>query len=251
MYRPGRAVARLVCAALLAVLIASISVVSGNRVTVARAAATSETFADYSMMFNRSAGQFFSGDWAGQWAWQPTSSTESIINWGTPAGWPASVTDREHFIRDGDWILIDGWEGNGTYYTQRIWLEQICDADGLNCQTLATSGLQRYVMWNVQSTAYMLKTWGTITEQSSGKVVDFGHTEIWSPSMGCWNQYLGSQTCIKQWESWWDNNGSPGTPITRKQDRDVFLARGLGMAFAVRQYFPSTWNADGRYYWSW
>lgn len=240
MTRTSRIIACLAC-------LASVVSVSSVQTVSARAAvsASSETFADYSMMFQsqRRAGQFYSGGAvAGNWTWEPQSATQSYIDWGT--------NDRENYIQQGNWVMIDGWWGNGTYYTERVTQELICDASGQNCSPLPSSGgLQHYVQWSVPSGSYMLKAWGTITEQSSGKFFDFGHTQIWSGPQTCSNQYLGSQTCIKQWESWWDNNGQPGQPITRKLERDNFLARGIGMAFTVLQYYPSSWRADLRSYW--
>ena len=67
----------------------------------------------------------------------------------------------------------------------------------------------------------------------------------------CSNRYLGDQTCIKQWESWWDNNGSPGKPIARKLERDQYIARGKGMAFKIHQYFPKEWKSEAKSYWTW
>lgn len=219
--------------------------------TVTAARADTNTYDAYSRMFTRSAGQYWAGGAvAGQWAWKPTLSTQSEISWGDPANWPPSYAER--FLRSGDWVMIDGWTGNGTYYTERVTKELIGDANCANLQPIPSNGgRQHYVKWTIPSSGYCLKAWGTITEQSSGKVVDFGHTQIWSPPAACSNLYYKAQICIKQWESWWDNNGSPGKPITRRLERQNQLARGLGMAFSVRQYYPSAWNADLRYHWNW
>jgi hypothetical protein len=66
------------------------------------------------MMFQRTAGQYAASDGtAYQWAWSPTSATESHMSWGDPTAWPPIAA--EHFIHAGDWVLLDGW-GNGTYY---------------------------------------------------------------------------------------------------------------------------------------
>ncbi|WP_238175342.1 hypothetical protein [Kribbella pratensis] len=51
--------------------------------------APAETYAQYSLMFEKSAGQYFAGGTAaGQWAWTPLSTTESDISWGDPKAWP-------------------------------------------------------------------------------------------------------------------------------------------------------------------
>jgi hypothetical protein len=210
------------------------------------------TYADYSRINMPAAGQYWSdGAAAGQWAWTPHSASESDISWGDPANWPPKSAEK--FVRSSDWLLLDGWADHGTYYTQRVTKELVGDASCNNLVPIASDGaLQHYVRWAVQSHAYCLKAWGTITEASSGKSFEFGHTQIWSPPASCSNQYLGTRTCIKQWESWWDNNhDAPGTPISRRLERDQFIARGVGMAFKIQQYFPTPWLTELRYSWNW
>ncbi|MFI7641552.1 hypothetical protein [Nonomuraea sp. NPDC049400] len=209
-----------------------------------------ENYGQYSQFAERSAGQHWAdGQAAGQWTWKPLSSTTSEISWGDPKKWPPDYAEK--FVHDGDWLMLDGWRDNGTYYKLRVTKEQIGDAKCGNLRTFATSGQQHYVKWDIPAQGYCLKAWGTLTEQSSGKVVDFGHTQIWSPPAPCSNRYLSGKTCIKQWESWWDNNGDPGKPIARKLERDQYLARGLGMAFKIQQYFPKNWLSEARSYWNW
>ena len=220
----------------------------------AQAETAGEVYGAYSRMMSRSAGQYWSGSQVGgQWAWNPQSADESRIGWGDPAAWPPDYA--ETFVRQGDWVLLDGWSGNGTYYTVRVTQEQVGDAKCANLQPLpsdpSSGGRQHYVRWTVPTQAYCLKAWGTITEESSGKVVDFGHTQIWSPPAPCSNAKYGRETCVKQWESWWDNQGAPGKPITRKLERDQFIARGIGMAFAIQQYFPKAWRAEAHSDWTW
>ncbi|MET8007189.1 hypothetical protein [Nonomuraea glycinis] len=215
------------------------------------ASATSgDDYGQYSRIAARSAGQYWAdGKVAGQWAWKPLSATTSEISWGDPKTWPPNYGEK--FVRDGDWVTLDGWSGNGTYYRLRVTKEQIGDAKCENLRTFATSGPQHYVKWDIPATGYCLKAWGTLTEESSGKVIKFGHTQIWSPPAPCSNQYISGQTCIKQWESWWDNKGDLSGPITRKLDRDQYIARDKGMAFRIHQYFPKTWKAEARSYWTW
>jgi hypothetical protein len=219
--------------------------------TAASAQAAQPTYDEFSRISVRSAGQYWAdGQVAGQWAWNPQSAGESRISWGDPAKWPPDYA--ETFIRRGDWLLLDGWSGNGTYYKLNVTRQLIGDGTCHGLRPLpGAEGRQRYVRWTIPDQPYCLKAWGVITEESSGKTVDFSHTQIWSPPQACSNPHYGAQTCIKQWESWWDNNGSPGTPITRKLDRDVSIARGIGMAFAIRQSYPSSWRADLRYHWNW
>ena len=58
-------------------------------------------------------------------------------------------------------------------------------------------------------------------------------------------QYYSGGTVAGQW---WDDNGHP---YGLQLDRTQYIARGLGMAFEIRQTYPSAWLADGRYYWTW
>ncbi len=210
-----------------------------------------ETYADYSMMFERSAGQFWAdGQPAGQWAWNPQSEDGSHISWGSPETWPPEMA--EVFVHDGDWVLLEGWHDNGTFYRLEVDTEQVGDGNCQNMRDLPTDGgAQRYARWTIPDSAYCLKAWGTIVEESTGTRIDFGHTQTWSPPARCSNAYYQGQTCIKQWESWWDNNGSPGSPIERRLERDQYLARGIGMAFKVVQFYPRPWSADLRFDWTW
>ncbi|MGH3719056.1 MAG: hypothetical protein ACRDRI_09500 [Pseudonocardiaceae bacterium] len=217
-------------------------------------AASSDDYGEYSLMTQRHTGQFFSdGSLAGQWSWTPRSGTprsgtppgdESEVSWGDPSkSRPDSV---EHFIHAGDWVLLDGWRDGGTYYVQRVSRELIGDGSCRNMTPLPSDGgRQHYVQWTITPQAYCLQAWGTITEQLSGKTVEsFFHSQVWSPPSTCRNTYLGARTCIRQWESWWDNNGTPGAPVTRKLERSVYLARGVGMGFVIDQTYPHSWHAE-------
>lgn len=215
----------------------------GNR-PVAAADAT-DTYADYSRITERSAGQFWSGGAeAGQWSWRTDAPGEYSISWDRDE--PES---RERFVRsdDGAWLLLDGWSDNGTYYTQRVTSESIGDADCTDMRPVPPDGgRQHYVRWNTPDTGYCLDARGTITEKSSGTVIDFRHRQVWSPPEACSNAHFSGRVCIKQHETWWDDNQHPWQ---KTRERDVYLAEGLGMAFKVRQSFPSTWGADLRYVW--
>lgn len=216
------------------------------------------TYGDFTRMLTRSAGQYWSGNQAYQWAWSPISPTESWISWGDPKTWPPSY--GEHFIVSGDWVLIDGWADNGTYY--KITTTVDWTATGTSCTgtrvDFPTGGAQHYAHWTIPTTGYCMFTEGTITEQSSSKQIHYRHEQIWSPPAPCpTNPYLPAATCIKQTERWSDDNGLPFAP---RLLRDVWIARGYGMAWQIRNYAPTanptnpgpvTWRADGRYYWSW
>ncbi|TDW60828.1 hypothetical protein [Kribbella pratensis] len=211
--------------------------------------AATETYAQYSLMFEKSAGQYFAGGTAaGQWAWTPLSATESDISWGDPTAWPPK--SAEHFIHDGDWVLLDGYsDGAGRPLTQvqRVTSETIGDANCNNMQPLPSNGgRQHYVRWTIPTTGYCLDATGTIKPPNGSTTVNFRHLQKWLPPHPCTNPYYSSQTCITQYEQWWDDNHHP---YSLQLTRTVELARGLGMAFTNRTTVPLTWNADGRYYW--
>lgn len=212
-----------------------------------------ETYGDYAMLKHRRSGLLYSGNApASQWAWTPQLDGSSWISWGNPAA--ASVPYREHFLHDGEWVVLDGWEDNGTYYTQRVTTEQIGGPSGTNLVPLPLREDRReqYAKWVIPTTGYTLKSWGTITEESSGKVVDFGHTQMWYPPAVVFNRYLGDHKCIRQWEAWWDNNGTPGTPITRKLERTIRYGLGIGPGYLIEQWYPGSWKAELRcHHWTW
>jgi hypothetical protein len=207
-------------------------------------AAQSENYGQYSLMTQRHAGQLYSGgSFAGQWSWT-SQGNEFDVLWGDPSKWPSD--NAEHFIHSGDWVLLDGWRSLGKYsYIQRVNRELIGDGSCQNMTPLPSDGgREHYVQWTIAPRAYCLQAWGTITEQFSGKTVNFYHSQVWSPPSPCSNAHLGAQTCIRQWETWSDNNGSPGTPITCKLERSSYLARGVGMGFVIDQTYPHPWHAE-------
>ncbi|WP_345393187.1 hypothetical protein [Nonomuraea salmonea] len=126
---------------------------------MAAPAQAAENYGQYSRFGERSAGQHWAdGQVAGQWAWKPLSSTTSEISWGDPKKWPPAYGEK--FVHSGDWLMLDGWRDNGTYYTVRVTKEQIGDAKCGNLRALATSGRQHYVKWGISSQGYCLKAWG-------------------------------------------------------------------------------------------
>src|SRR3954468_15012170 len=92
-----------------AMVVAAATALSVARPSDAAAPApTAETYGQYSLMFEKSAGQYWAGGTAaGQWAWTPLTATTSDISWGDPKSWPPK--SAEHFIHDGDWVLLDGY----------------------------------------------------------------------------------------------------------------------------------------------
>ncbi|ADB35689.1 hypothetical protein Kfla_6697 [Kribbella flavida DSM 17836] len=222
-------------------------------VTVALLAATgtaraaTENYGQYSLMFERSAGQYWAGgSAAGQWAWFPQSETTSDISWGDPKAWPPKSAER--FVRNGDWVLLDGYsDGAGRPVTQvqRVTSETIADATCADPQPLPSAdGRQHYVRWTVPATGYCLDARGTITNGST--TVNFRHLQKWLPAHPCANPYFAGRTCITQVEQWWDDDNHP---YALQLSRTLELARGLGMAFTNRTTFPVEWNADAKRYW--
>lgn len=63
-----------------------------------------------------------------------------------------------------------------------------------------------------------------------------------------WDACLSGQVCISGHERWRDGSGHSCSP---RLDRTRYLARGQGMAVEIRQTYPVTWPAGGRYCWSW
>ncbi|WP_432942999.1 hypothetical protein ACQPXM_38950 [Kribbella sp. CA-253562] len=211
------------------------------------AAAPVENYGQYSLMFERSAGQYWAGGTAaGQWSWTPSSATTSDISWGDPKAWPPKSAER--FVREGDWVLLDGYnDGVGRPLTQiqRVTTEKIGDATCADLQPLPSAdGRQHYVKWTIPAAGYCLDATGTIKGSSTS--VNFRHLQKWLPPHPCSNPSFAKQTCITQVEQWWDDNKHP---YSLQLSRSVELARGLGMAFTNRTTVPVTWNADGKHYW--
>lgn len=219
--------------------------------SAAATGSSSETWDGYARMFAQSAGQYWSQSAVdGQWAWDPKSATESHISWGHPSAWPPPYVER--FIRDGDWVRLDGWWDNGTYYTLRTAAEWTADADcKTNRTALAAGGSQRYVRWTVPTTTYCLFAVGTVTEGSSGKIVAFAHEQVWSREM-CANFHLGTRPCLKQVERWWDDNASRWA---EKVSRVQHIGKDVGMAYLITSYQPGTTTVQSsaalRYAWTW
>jgi hypothetical protein len=213
--------------------------------------AATANYGDFSLMFQKSAGQYFAaGTVAGQWAWSPQSATTSDISWGDPAAWPPAYA--EHFILSGNWVELDGYsDGQGQPVTevQRVTSESIGDANCANMVPLASDGgRQHYVQWNIPATGYCLDAVGTITATAGGQVVHFEHKQQWGAPAPCANSYLSGKTCISQHEQWSDDNKHP---YSLQIDRTQYIAQGFGMAFMIHNTVPQDWTAEGRYYWTW
>ncbi|WP_433163253.1 hypothetical protein [Kribbella sp. CA-247076] len=239
----------LLLAATLAALLLTANIPGTSAVPRAEATRAAEDYGQYSLMFEKAAGQYWAGQSAaGQWAWTPLSATESDISWGDPTAWPPKSAER--FVRDGDWVLLDGYnDGAGRPLTQiqRVTSERIGDA---NCENLkdvpSAGGRQHYVRWTIPTTGYCLDARGTIKPPDGSTTVNFRHLQKWLPPHPCANPYHSGQTCITQVEQWWDDNQHP---YALQLSRTVELARGLGMAFTNHTTVPVTWNANGRHYW--
>ncbi|MFC4942737.1 hypothetical protein [Pseudonocardia sp. GCM10023141] len=217
--------------------------------------AAGETYDQYSLMSSRSAGQLVdtAGAPASQWAWNPTGAGRSEIRWDTPANWNNPATGVEHFVHDGDWVYLDGYEdkGTGAYNPQRVTSEQVGDGDCAHLVSLPShGGQQHYVRWTVPTAAYCLIADGTIT--TAAGVVHFRHRQIWRPATTCATRFLGTVACIEQQETWWDDNGHP---MRMQIDRTQKLGRGKGPGLQIHATVgegkPIDWTADLRYTWTW
>lgn len=156
----------------------------------------------------------------------------------------------ERFVRDGDWILLDGYnDGAGRPLTQiqRVTSEKIGSANCTGMQPLPSAGdRQHYVKWTIPTTGYCLDAVGTIKPPTGATTVNFRHLQKWTPPHPCANPYFTNQTCITQFEQWWDDNNHP---YALQLSRTIELARGKGPAFTNHTTVPMKWNANARYYW--
>lgn len=211
-----------------------------------RPGAEADTYADFSRLDDRSAGQFWSGGKAaGQWSWRTDGPGEYSINWEQE-----EPENRETFLRseDGEWLLLDGWGKRGhTYYEQRVTSEELGNADCTDMKPVASDGgRQHYVRWNTPASGYCLDAKGTIQEESGGKKINFRHKQVWSPPAPCSNATFKDRVCIKQHEMWWDDNNHP---YEKTLDREIHLAKDLGMAFKIEQSHPQPWSAELQHSW--
>jgi len=234
-------------AALLLTVVASTAPAGAARASAVQAEA--ENYGQYSLMFEKAAGQYWAGGAAaGQWAWTPLSATTSDISWGDPATWPPKSAER--FIHDGDWVLLDGYnDGAGRPLTQiqRVTSEKLGDANCAGMSPIPSAGgKQHYVKWNIPATGYCLDAVGTIKPPNGSTTVNFRHLQKWSPPHPCSNTYFTNQTCITQFEQWWDDNQHP---YSLQLQRSLEIARSLGPAFTNHTTVPITWTANARYYW--
>jgi hypothetical protein len=198
-----------------------------------------DVWGDYSLMNRPVTGEIWDDHQpASLYHWDVVSANESHVHWGNPRKWP--VEHRERFIHSGDWVLLDGWWDHGTYYTQRVAQENLCDANCSSCRPLE-GGVQHYAQWRIPDHGYCLQAEGTITERSSGKVIHFRHLQVYTPPAPCSNRSFAHATCITQHETWWDDNHKE---FQKTLDRTIYLAKGLGNGFRIEQTFPKPWHAE-------
>jgi hypothetical protein len=223
--------------------------------TTGTASAAGETYDQYSLIYQKSAGQLVdtAGTPASQWAWRPGDAGQSVIRWDLPANWNNPADGLEHFVRDGDWLYLDGYENqsSGTYNPQRVTSEQIGDANCANLRDLPShGGQQHYVRWNIPAEGYCLVAEGTINTPAGA--VTFKHQQVWSPPTTCQTKFFGAVRCVQQHEKWWDDNGHP---YSLRIERSAFLGKGLGMGLAIHTTFdggkPIDWRADLKNVWTW
>jgi len=223
--------------------------------TAPTASAAGETYDQYSLIYQRSAGQLVdtAGTPASQWAWRPGDAGESVIRWDLPANWDNPADGLEHFVRDGDWLYLDGYENQstGAYNPQRVTSERIGDANCGNLKDLPShGGRQHYVRWTIPGLGYCLVAEGTINTPAGS--VRFRHQQVWSPPTTCRTRFFGAVRCVEQHEKWWDDNGHP---YSLRIERSQFIGKGLGMGLAIHSTVgdgvPIDWRADLRHVWTW
>lgn len=213
-------------------------------------------YGEYSRCAVESAGEYWSGDAvAGKWAWAPNHDqpSTSSVQWGKPAVWPPlyrELFDRE--MHNGvDKLFLRGWYDNGTFYTMLADREYLIDDRGTHEVAPHPEGWQLYAYWDVADWTYTLDTYGRLREEASGKEVTFYHRMTWYPPKLIANRFHGQRDCIRFFEDWWDDNPARDGLLVRKVARTNYLAKGAGMAWAIRQTYPQRWEADLRDWWLW
>lgn len=246
-------------------LVAAIALAGSTPIPIQ--AAVTSTYGDFSMMFSKSYGQYYAAGTnqiAGQWAWDPQSATESRIMWGMPWAPTNPPAYREQFILSGDWVVQPGWFDNGTFYQITTTTEWQAAPD---CRTgrvfLPTGGPEHYTHWAIPAASYCLYAEGYITEQLTGVKIRFVHQQVWSPPTQCpvnaapnairrpGDVFFAPSDCLSHWESWSDDRGRTAGDLAVKLERAGLMARGIGVAYQIRQLYPSVWSGDERYAGSW
>lgn len=243
--------AKKVLAALAATFVAASLLISGGPAV----AQGPETYGDYSLMFQRSAGQYksFAAEAPYQWAWAPQSATESWIRFDTAANWApgAATASNEHFVLDGGVVKLDGWGTATRYYKQTVTSQYLGD-QACNFPIALAPGQQVYALWNVTSASYCLDATGTIQRFDNGAPIgpafNFRHRQFWSYSASCSSPYVPNVVpCLKQREQWSDDNHRP---MALYLDRTISIGKGRGMAFKIEQTVPSAWTAGQNAKWN-
>lgn len=209
-----------------------------------------DTYADYSLMTSRRAGQAWSGGTAAsQWAWSPQPDGTSQISWGVPTAWPPPNFEVFKADATANWVYMLGY---GT--PAGDWLPQIVTAEWtgpdlahLTPLTVDAQQRQRYAKWTIPTSRYCMVAEGTMTWQ--GTLIHWKHQQTWYPPASIGNAYYSPRQCVRQSEVWWDDQNTDGQMVI-KQDRDAYLAKGLGMAYIIDDRLAS-WRADLRYSWPW
>lgn len=225
-------------------------------------AGTTSTYGDFSLMGKFSYGQVYAtgtGEVGSQWAWAPQPDGTSRIMWGKP--WPAGSPPsyQEQFQHVGDWVLLNGWYDNGTFYRIRTTAEWKAAGDCRTGRTfIPTGGPEHYALWTIPAADYCTYAEYTITEESSGRVIHAIHQQVWSPPAPCPKNaapnalrkpgeiYVTVTDCIQQWESYASDQGRAPYDLAIQQEGTALLARGFGMGYQIRRSVPA-WSGDERY----
>lgn len=205
----------------------------------APAAAATETYHHYTQMQRNSSANYYGdrGERLGGWDWAPGAPGWRGVSWSRPEY-------REWFgtSADGNWIVLDGWRDNGTYYTQRVTSESYGRHDCTGMRPFKVTDSRQHYARRIVGGGYCLVAHGTITEGSSGKVVGFTHVQQYSAPFTCATRFYANQRCISQRERWSDDNQ---TTFALKLDRVQYLAKGKGLTFWMRN---GDWKVSGRDY---
>lgn len=225
-------------------------------------ATTASTYADFSLIDKFAYGQIYAtgtNQVGSQWAWAPQPDGTSRIMWGAPWAPDKPPSYQEEFQHVGEWVLLNGWYDNGTFYRLKTTTEWQAAGDCRTGRTfLPTGGPEHYVLWTIPATDYCLYSEYTVTEESSGHVFRAIHQQVWSPPAACPKNappnalrrpgeiYVTVTDCVRNWESWADDRTRAPGDFRTTQEGASLLARGFGMGYQIRRTIPA-WSGDERY----
>jgi hypothetical protein len=237
----------------------------------APAVALAETYGDYSMMFQKRGfrwGATYGEDNQAAFAPILANFSTGIHYYRNGSANPANYHEYFQKSANGLWIDLDGYqEDPGPYLVQRVSSMEKATWTGSACTSWASVAVdnpprEHYALWQIPVTGYCLRSYGEIYNPSSGPGTGtlFFHMMVYfTGTESCSNSWYSGQTCIRVWDSWWDEchssgdcpGGTPGVTLVRRAEKTVWLARGIGPVFKYQEEYPGNWSAGIYSYWNW